>query len=87
MKEVIVIFLFALVVSSLVGGFDPTLQPYPWPVGISDVKQNTLGVGKRDESSVGEVNYVNGTRPDFYMTQVDEKSTERNISFPLGASN
>jgi hypothetical protein len=87
MKAVIVIFLFALVVSSLVGGLDPTLQPYPWPVGISGVKQNTLGVGKRDESSVGEVNYVDANRPDFFMTRIDEQSTERNISFPLGASN
>jgi hypothetical protein len=87
MKPVILIFLFVLALSSLVGGLDPTLQPYSWPVGITDIKQSTLGVGKRDDSSIGEVNYENGKRSEFFMTQIDEKSTERNIGFPLGANN
>jgi hypothetical protein len=87
MKEVIVIFLFALVLSSLVGSLDTSLQPYPWPVGITDIKQSALGVGKRDDSSIGEVNYTDGKRSEFFMTQIDEKSTERNIGFPLGANN
>jgi hypothetical protein len=86
MKEVISVFLFCLVVSCLLASFDPQQPPFPWPVGINGTRESEFGT-RRDESAIGEVNYVDASRPSAFMTKIDAKSDERNVEFPLGAAN
>src|SRR5439155_27179411 len=85
MKEAIVLFIFALIVSSLVGGLDTSQEPQNWKVGVSDMVDSEFGV-QRKENSYGEVNYVNEPQPYLFMTNIDEKSEQWNVQYPLGAN-
>ena len=86
MKEMISSFIFALVLSCLLNSITQESPPYPWPVGVNQVNQSSLGL-KRDEGNIGETQYVDGARPVTIMTAVDDKSGERNVDMPLGANN
>lgn len=86
MKAFVCTFIFALVLSCLINTIDSPYQPYPWPVGLSGVTESSFGL-KRDEGMIGEVNYVDKSRHNKFMTKIDEKSDERNVEFPLGAAN
>ena len=89
MKEAIFLFIFAMVVTCLVGSLDPSLKPYPWPVSINGVKDSGGFGVNRSDPQYGEVNYVDKPRTEQFMTTIDEKSEDRNsgTSFPLGANN
>ncbi|GEM_PF-2858280 len=86
MKELIATFILALVVSCLLNSLQGSAPPSPWPVGINDVNQIQYGL-KRDDMAIGEMDYVNGSRPAKIMSGIDERSDERNSDFPLGAAN
>lgn len=86
MKEFISSFIVALILSCLFNSMNESAPPYPWPVGINQVKETPLGL-KRDEGNIGEMQMVDGARPATMMTLVDEKSNDRNIDMPLGANN
>ncbi len=86
MKELISTFIIALILSCLFNSAFEGQSPYPWPVGVNQVKETSLGL-KRDEGNIGEMQYVDGARPTTIMTVVNEKSADRNIDMPLGANN
>jgi hypothetical protein len=86
MKEMICSFLFALVLSCLLNSVYESGPPFPWPVGVNQVKEAPLGM-KREEGNIGEMQYVDGARPVTIMTAVDEQGGERNVDMPLGANN
>jgi hypothetical protein len=86
MKEVIVSFILALVVSCVLSSLGPGYQPYPYPVGLNDVSESSFGL-KRTEGNIPEVNYTDASRPTKFMTRVDEGSDNREAEWPLGANN
>lgn len=86
MKEMICSFILALVLSCLINSISEGQPPYPWPVGVNQVKEAPLGL-KREEGNIGEMQYVDGSRPVTVMTAVDDKSDQRNVDMPIGANN
>lgn len=87
MKELICTFIFALVVSCVMNSFADGPPPFPWPVGVSNVGKTDLGMKKRDEGNIGEMEYVNGARPVQIITEVNDQTDNRMADFPLGANN
>ncbi len=92
MKAIIIIFITALVINTLLLSLFQTLNwmppipAYPWPSGISDVKESGFGL-KREDSVYPEIHYTEGARNTMYMTRISDNDNERNVEFPLGANN
>jgi hypothetical protein len=94
MKEFVISVFAALVLScifSSIGimlGQEANFPPYPVPAGIKEVKSSAPHFGcKRDENSIPEIDYTNGARPTFFITDVTDKGDRSNAEFPLGANN
>lgn len=84
MKDYIIAFLICLACTCWINGSYP---PQPYPAGVNDLKQGTLGL-KRDEGMIPEVNITSGSRPTGLITDVDDKSGNRDgMQFPLNANN
>lgn len=86
MKELIITFLFALLLSCLLNGIGQEYSTEPLPVSIKGVAESSFGL-RRDAGDIGEINFVDKPRDNKFMTTIDEKSEERNVDFPLGANN
>lgn len=86
MKEIIATFILALLVSCLLNSLGPGYQPYPYPVGLSNVTESAFGL-KRSEGNIPEVNYTDGSRATRFMTKIDDTSEDREAEWPLGANN
>jgi hypothetical protein len=64
-------------------------EPYPYPVGISGVKQTAYSV-KRQAGSLAELNFVDKPRNSAFITRIDENpgdQEEQIVDFPLDARN
>lgn len=86
MKELIYSFLFALLASCIFNGLVAAVPPYPYKVGINDVKESGFGL-RREEGNYPEIQYADGSRASMFMSSIDENGQERNVEFPLGAAN
>ena len=86
MKSIIVSFLLVLVLSCLLFSIVDRTPPYSLPVGIGHIKESGLGL-ERQEGSIPEIQMTDTSRGAGYMTKIEEKSTDRNAEFPLGANN
>lgn len=92
LKDLIVSLVVMMVVMCVLNsigamfGQVPSYPPYPWPIGISEVKDTKFGT-KRDEPNYPEINYVDQSRNSAYMTDIVDGMDRSNADFPLSANN
>lgn len=69
-------------------GLLPSYQPYPFPAGVKDTtQQGAFGVKRDDNAGYTEINITEGARPIPYITDITDKTSNRDGDFPLGANN
>jgi hypothetical protein len=85
MKNCLIIFVLALIVTSWLN--DTHTPAKPEPVGISsEMKEKNLGMERKDQN-IADFTYIDQSEPKLFLTKIGDKGCCRKLDFPYAAAN